>query len=128
MYTSVVLCFTSYFVKKSIVHKLNLRFIFWSSFHNTTYYHIYKNTNLFFYYFSSIGKGRSAIAVIRVSGPHSKKVALKIAQIREEQLVPRKAFLKTLIDPENGEMLDNALFFWFPQPNSFTGEDSVGII
>jgi len=128
MYTSVVLCFTLYFVKKSIVNELNLRFIFWSSFHNTVYYPLYKNTNLFFYYFSSIGKGRSAIAVIRVSGPHSKEVALKIARIREEKLVPRKAFLKTLIDPENGEMLDNALFFWFPQPNSFTGEDSVGTI
>lgn len=65
--------------------------------------------------------------MIRVSGPHSKDVAQKIARTRKEQLVPRKAYLKSLVDPENGEMLDTALFLWFPQPNSFTGEDSLGI-
>lgn len=45
--------------------------------------------------------------------------------MKEEQAVPRKAFLRRIYDPEDGELLDNGLVLWFPQPNSFTGEDSV---
>lgn len=72
-----------------------------------------------------LGLARSAIAVIRISGPKSRDVLHKIVQIKEEHVVPRKANLRPIYDPENGELLDNGLVLWFPQPKSFTGEDSV---
>lgn len=73
----------------------------------------------------SLGMGRSAVAIVRISGPRSADVALKIARLKEKQLVPRKAVLRRLVDPVTGELLDNGLVLWFPQPNSFTGEDSI---
>ena len=76
--------------------------------------------------FLGIGMGRSAVAVIRVSGPKATEVAVKMGRIKKDLLVPRKACLRNLVDPENGEVLDSALLLWFPQPHSFTGEDSVG--
>jgi len=69
--------------------------------------------------------GRSAVAVVRVSGPKSRDVMNKIARVKEERLLPRKAVLRDLIDPVSGEPLDRGLVLWFPGPNSFTGEDSV---
>ena len=72
------------------------------------------------------GMSRSAIAVIRISGPNSKEVIYKMARLKNENIVARKAMLRRIIDPINGEVLDSgALVLWFPQPNSFTGEDSV---
>lgn len=69
--------------------------------------------------------GRSAVAVVRVSGPKSREVMQKIARVKEEGLLPRKAVLRDLIDPISGEPLDRGLVLWFPGPKSFTGEDSV---
>lgn len=69
--------------------------------------------------------GRSAVAVVRISGSKSKEIIHKIARIKEDQLVPRKAILRTLVDPVSGELLDRGLVLWFPGPGSFTGEDSV---
>lgn len=68
---------------------------------------------------------RSAIAVIRITGPNSIDVVQKMARVKKENIVPRKAVLRRIIDPANGEVLDNSVVLWFPQPNSFTGEDSV---
>lgn len=48
-----------------------------------------------------------------------------MARTRKENIIPRKATLRKLVDPSNGEVLDNGIVLWFPQPNSFTGEDSV---
>ena len=68
---------------------------------------------------------RSAIAVIRISGPNSLDVVQKMTKIRSESITPRKAVLSKILDPRNGELLDSGIVLWFPQPNSFTGEDSV---
>ncbi|OAD58147.1 tRNA modification GTPase GTPBP3, mitochondrial [Eufriesea mexicana] len=40
-------------------------------------------------------------------------------------LKPRIALLRKIHDPETKEILDVGLCLWFPEPNSFTGENSV---
>nr|XP_042904081.1 tRNA modification GTPase MnmE isoform X4 [Parasteatoda tepidariorum] len=67
--------------------------------------------------------GVSAIAVVRISGPHALNVLLKMGKLTDPPPA-RKAILCKLRDPETGELLDKALTLWFPSPNSFTGEDS----
>ncbi|MDX2205467.1 MAG: tRNA uridine-5-carboxymethylaminomethyl(34) synthesis GTPase MnmE [Hyphomicrobiaceae bacterium] len=64
--------------------------------------------------------GRSALGVIRVSGPAAKAVLHAVAGGVPP---PREAALKRLRDPATGEMLDEALVLWFPAPASETGED-----
>ncbi|KAI9554383.1 hypothetical protein GHT06_019655 [Daphnia sinensis] len=73
----------------------------------------------------SSGTSRSAISVIRISGPNSVDVISKMTKLNKERIIPRKALLRKIVDPNNGELLDNGLVLWFPQPHSFTGEDSV---
>jgi tRNA modification GTPase len=69
--------------------------------------------------------GRSGIGVIRLSGPKSPAIALRLT--RDEPLEPRHAQLRTIRDPESGEQVDEALITYFKAPNSFTGEDVVEI-
>ncbi|ACB94925.1 tRNA uridine-5-carboxymethylaminomethyl(34) synthesis GTPase MnmE [Beijerinckia indica] len=66
------------------------------------------------------GQGRSAVAIVRVSGPKAGFLLGALAGYCPE---PRRATLAILHDPENGEALDEALVLWFPGPKSFTGED-----
>ena len=70
----------------------------------------------------SSGSGRAGVAVIRVSGPHSKEL---LQVFCDGEILPRQARLKTLSHPQSGELLDRALVLWFPAPGSFTGEDVV---
>ncbi|RKQ68622.1 tRNA uridine-5-carboxymethylaminomethyl(34) synthesis GTPase MnmE [Oceanibaculum indicum] len=66
-------------------------------------------------------QGRSGVAVVRLSGPSAGAVLQKITDGR---LPPgRKAVLRSVRDPETGQVLDSALILWFPAPASFTGED-----
>ncbi len=75
------------------------------------------------FYFEGLSK--SAIAVIRISGPKSLDVIHRMTRRKKDSVIPRKALLCRIVDPKNEEMLDNGLVLWFPQPHSFTGEDSV---
>jgi len=68
----------------------------------------------------SSGRGRAAVAVIRVSGPHA---FAALAALGVSGLSPRQAHVRRLRDPENAELLDEALVLAFPAPNSATGED-----
>lgn len=70
-------------------------------------------------------QGRSAIAVIRLSGPDSLTVAAEIVE-GGLQPSPRKASLKKIIN-RDGAVLDRALVTYFNGPDSFTGEDVVEI-
>ncbi|HEY7610840.1 MAG TPA: tRNA uridine-5-carboxymethylaminomethyl(34) synthesis GTPase MnmE [Alphaproteobacteria bacterium] len=71
----------------------------------------------------STARGRSAIAVIRVSGPRAAAALAALApQVRAQ---PRVAKLVRLRDPASGEAIDDALALWFPAPRSETGEDVV---
>ena len=61
----------------------------------------------------------SAIAVVRVSGPHA---GMALAALAERLPPPRHASLAELRNA-HGEPLDRALILWFPGPATATGED-----
>ncbi|WP_375466212.1 tRNA uridine-5-carboxymethylaminomethyl(34) synthesis GTPase MnmE, partial [uncultured Methylobacterium sp.] len=66
------------------------------------------------------GFGRAAIAVIRVSGPAA---AALVTALAGRLPVPRRLSLRTLRDPADGSILDQALVAWLPGPDTVTGED-----
>lgn len=66
--------------------------------------------------------GRSAVAVLRVSGPGAAAIASAVGATGQG-LEPRHSHLRTLVDPGTGEPIDQALVTWFPGPDSYTGED-----
>ena len=66
------------------------------------------------------GFGRAAIAVIRISGPASAALLTALAGALPP---PRRLSLRTLRDPETGDVLDRAVTVWMPGPSTFTGED-----
>jgi tRNA modification GTPase len=67
----------------------------------------------------SSGRGVSAVAVIRISGPRAGE-ALQITAGRMP--APRVAGFATIRSAEKEE-IDQAVVLWFPGPNSETGED-----
>jgi tRNA modification GTPase len=67
------------------------------------------------------GPGRSAIAVIRLSGPACADVCRRLT--KRSPPAPRRAALRRLREPASGEDIDQALVLWFPGPASATGED-----
>jgi tRNA modification GTPase len=68
----------------------------------------------------SSGRPPAAIAVVRICGPRA-RTALEamIGRVPE----PRRAAFARVRDPETGEMIDEGLALWFPEPRSETGED-----
>ncbi len=71
----------------------------------------------------SSGPGVGGVAVIRISGPGAQQALRAITKGAMPR--PRFAALRTLIDPNTAEMLDQALVLLFKAPASFTGEDVV---
>lgn len=63
--------------------------------------------------------GRGGVGIIRVSGPKSAEVA---QQITGKTLRPRYAEYLPFKDSD-GTQLDQGIALFFPNPNSFTGED-----
>ncbi|MBC8298544.1 MAG: tRNA uridine-5-carboxymethylaminomethyl(34) synthesis GTPase MnmE [Pelagibacterales bacterium] len=76
-------------------------------------------------YALSSGPGISGVAVIRISGPDSKRVIsdLTNGDIPE----PRIATLKKVNNINKNELIDEGIILWFPGPNSYTGEDMAEI-
>lgn len=68
------------------------------------------------------GQGRSAVAIVRISGPLAKPVLDALCGPFEFR--PRRASLREL-KASTGEVLDRGLGIWFPEPHSFTGDDVV---
>jgi len=64
--------------------------------------------------------GRSALAVIRISGPNVGAILDAMAPPRPK---PRFAALRRLIDPTSGDILDEAIVLHFAAPKTETGED-----
>jgi len=69
--------------------------------------------------------GRSGIGVIRISGWDSLKILRTLIGAEAYNPTPNSLSLKSLIDPNTGETLDEALVCFFKAPHSFTGEDVV---
>lgn len=59
----------------------------------------------------SSGKGRSGVAVIRMSGPEASSVLQKM--INQTSPPPRLASIRTIWDPERQEKLDRGLVVFF---------------
>ncbi|MEO0883735.1 MAG: tRNA uridine-5-carboxymethylaminomethyl(34) synthesis GTPase MnmE [Pseudomonadota bacterium] len=70
------------------------------------------------------GAPPSAVAIIRVSGPHTEKWLQDHTERRAAEA--RKATLAKLID-QDGNQIDEALLLWMPGPMSYTGEDVLEI-
>lgn len=68
--------------------------------------------------------GRSAIAVIRLSGPQSLEILRGLVQDELYTPEPNHVFLKQIVR-ESGEPLDSALVTYFERPRSFTGEEMI---
>ena len=69
----------------------------------------------------STARGKSAIAVFRVSGPDAGAVLERLTGLAAP--VPRRAMRVEIREPATGEALDDGLALWFPGPASYTGED-----
>lgn len=69
--------------------------------------------------------GRSAIGVLRVSGPRAGDLCRTVTG--REPPPPRRASLRTLVDPASRETIDKGLVIWFAGPASYTGEDLLEI-
>jgi tRNA modification GTPase len=63
--------------------------------------------------------GRSAVAVVRISGPGA---ANALTALAGPAPAPRRAVRRRLVGPD-GDVIDEALVLWFPSPHSYTGED-----
>lgn len=63
--------------------------------------------------------GRGGVGIIRVSGPQAKQVALEVLG---KEIKPRYAEYIPFTN-EDGTQIDQGIALYFPNPNSFTGED-----
>lgn len=70
--------------------------------------------------------GRSAIGIIRLSGPQSVEILRGLIHDKSFTPEPKRILLKEILR-ESGEPLDSALVSYFAQPHSFTGEEMIEI-
>ena len=75
----------------------------------------------------STAPGRSAIGVIRLSGPDAFSLARKIVGDEGLELPVGHVVLRRLQPVGDAEPLDEALLIYFAAPHSYTGEDVVEI-
>jgi tRNA modification GTPase len=68
--------------------------------------------------------GRSALALLRVSGPESRRILCAVTRGLPEKPEPRRAYLVTFVDGA-GEVLDRGVATLFAAPASATGEDAA---
>ena len=74
-------------------------------------------------YALSSGSGTSGIAVIRISGPETRKV---IQLLTNGPIpTPKLATLKKINKINSNEIIDEGIILWFPAPQSYTGDDMV---
>ena len=72
-------------------------------------------------YALSSGPGISGLAVIRVSGPETKRIIKNLTNSPPPK--PRYATLKKFSKINTNELIDEGILLWFPGPQSYTGED-----
>lgn len=68
----------------------------------------------------SSGTARAGVAVIRVSGPQARVVAEKISGSLPPE---RELAFRAIVDPVQGETIDQGMVVWFAGPRTATGED-----
>ena len=89
---------------------------------------MYKDT----IYALATGWGKSAISIVRVSGPNAMQaLSLTSATGLPKEIKPRHAYFRTFYDrfaeEEDGKVrtIDEGILLYFKRPNSFTGEDMI---
>lgn len=79
----------------------------------------------------STPRGKGGVALIRISGTLSRTIADKIFSPADNrpfsEHAPRTEIYGSVIDPNSGSVIDDALAAFFVAPHSFTGEDVVEI-
>ena len=75
----------------------------------------------------STAPGRSAIGVVRLSGPEVLTIAKSIVGDQDLTLRAGEVVLRSLHPEGQSEVLDQALLTYFAAPNSYTGEDVLEI-
>jgi tRNA modification GTPase len=70
--------------------------------------------------------GRSALALVRVSGRGAFAIAARVLQPFQPE-PPRTVFRARLVHPGTSEPVDDVLAACFPGPRSYTGDDTVEI-
>lgn len=83
----------------------------------------YNNTDIIIARATPIGK--SALAVIRMSGPALKNILLKI--FPKHEFVSQQATLKKIKTLNSRVVLDSCVIIFYQNPKSFTGEDMLEI-
>jgi tRNA modification GTPase len=74
--------------------------------------------------------GEGAIGIVRVSGPDAERIAGKIFRRRDGRPVALRSHLLhhgRIVNPQNGEPLDEVLVALMRRPRSYTGEDVLEI-
>jgi tRNA modification GTPase len=71
-------------------------------------------------------KGRSALALIRISGPRALELACALSKKKPSQLVSHRAHFTRLYDCM-GELIDEVILTPYLKKRSFTGEDLIEI-
>jgi len=71
----------------------------------------------------STAPGRSALAIVRLSGPNAFAIAEKV--VSPWPLEPRQAVLCRVRDPNDSSLIDQCIVAVFPSPRSYTSEDVV---
>ncbi len=72
-------------------------------------------------YALSSGPGLAGISVIRVSGPDTQEVILKLTKKKLPE--PRVATRRKINKIKDNQLIDEGILIWFPGPRSYTGED-----
>ena len=73
-------------------------------------------------YALSSGRGPSGIAIVRISGKDTLKVCKNLTKLKE--INSNEVNYCKFYDPKNDKVIDpEALLLWFPEPNSYTGDD-----
>lgn len=70
--------------------------------------------------------GRSAIGVIRLSGPQSFEITKRLIGKSQFAPLPSQVVLRK-IQSDSNDVIDKSLLTYFPAPQSYTGEDVVEI-
>lgn len=64
--------------------------------------------------------GRAGVAIVRISGT---RVAEALGQLVGSLPPPRRASLRRLRNPRDGQDVDRGIVLWLPGPGTYTGED-----
>ncbi|HLO09485.1 MAG TPA: tRNA uridine-5-carboxymethylaminomethyl(34) synthesis GTPase MnmE [Desulfobacteria bacterium] len=70
--------------------------------------------------------GTGAVSIVRLSGPDAFRVAGRLTGLSPTDALPR-TLRRCPVRNGSGEIVDNGLAVFFPEPHSFTGEDVVEI-